>query len=397
MRHLRILIFSPYFAPHVGGVETFVGELGAALLNEPDVAGLTVLAPALPPGAPALDDVSGRYRIVRYPAFDAIPNFPVPKLWTTSFWRAVRAAAPRGHDVLMTHTRFFVSSAMGLVLARLTGRRLLHVEHGSDFVQLGSDVTRLLARAYDELIGREVLRRADAVVAISAASAGFVRRLAGREASVIYRGFWPDRIAPVAADPQLRAEAHGRPIVSYVGRLIDGKGVADLVRAFANVSSAQPLLCVVGDGPRRRDLELLAQRLGIRERVRFLGYVEDHQALAAIMAADVVVNPSYTEGLPTTVLEAALLGRAVLATDVGGTSEIIEHDRSGVLVRPRDVAALTRELERLLADPELRDRLGRTARVNARGRFDWTVSARRFLEVAHRLNADQADSLNQST
>jgi glycosyltransferase involved in cell wall biosynthesis len=384
------LIFSPYLTPHVGGLESFVSELNEVLLRDHELEQITVFTARLPLTASGLEDQGPRYRIVRYPAVELIPNFPFPKLWTVSFWRALRSASPRGHDLLMSHTRFFVSSAMALACARATRRPLVHVEHGSDYVQLGRRAMRLLARAYDLLLGRLVLRRADAVVTVSEAAASFVRRLARRESHVIYRGIWPHRLSSLSPDRRVLKYAAGRTVVTFVGRLIDGKGVADLVQAYARVDEADSMLCLVGDGPRRPDLELLAHQLGIAERVVFIGYLEESEALAAILASDLIVNPSYTEGLPTSVLEAALLGRAVLATDVGGTPEIIDHERTGVLVAARDIEALTSELGRLISDERLRSRLGAAARADAVARFDWSVSAAQFVELARALVAGSA-------
>jgi glycosyltransferase involved in cell wall biosynthesis len=193
------------------------------------------------------------------------------------------------------------------------------------------------------------------------------------------------------------AFAGGRPVVTFVGRLIEGKGVADLVRAFAGLRAEDPVLCLVGDGPRRADLEALAEALGIRERVRFAGYLDEADALAAILASDVVVNPSYTEGLPTTVLEAAFLGRAVVATDVGGTGEVVQDGHSALLVPPRDPRALSAAIDRLLADPALREHLGALARADAEARFSWERSAGQFADVARRAVGAHDDRRYQST
>jgi glycosyltransferase involved in cell wall biosynthesis len=176
--------------------------------------------------------------------------------------------------------------------------------------------------------------------------------------------------------------AAGRPTIAYVGRLIDGKGVGDLMNALAALEDPGFFCCVVGDGPRRQQLEAQAARLGLAERVVFMGYVGENDVIAILKAADVVVNPSYTEGLPSSVLYAALCGRAVVATDVGGTPEIVEDGTSALLVAPRDVAALSGALARTLADPALRARLGRAAFASASLRFSWDPAVDRFLELA---------------
>jgi glycosyltransferase involved in cell wall biosynthesis len=387
---LKLLIVPPFFPPHVGGLEGYVSDLDEALRRVEGVEAITVFTPWLPREGPTGEERGEGYRVVRYPAFELIPNFPVPMLWKRGFWRALRSVEPRRHDVLVSHTRFFLSSALALLWARALSRPLLHVEHGSDYVQLDGRLARAAARAYDLSLGRLLLRHADAVVAISHAAAEFVSQLSGRTAVVIHRGMWTERLQATTPDAAVREWADGRPLVTFVGRLIDGKGVPDLLRAFATLEDTATAACVVGDGPRRGELESLAASLGISERVLFLGYLPEQRAWSVTRASDVVVNPSYTEGLPTSVLEAALLGRAVLATDVGGTREIVSDGSGGVLVRPHDVEGLRAGLAELLGDPDLRARLGAAARAQAAGRFDWAECARRFIEVARSLTAPPA-------
>jgi glycosyltransferase involved in cell wall biosynthesis len=396
VRNLRLLIFSPYFPPHVGGLEGYVSDLNEVLLRSGEVDGITVFTPWLPHEGAAVEDRGEGYVVVRYPAFELIPNFPVPKVWKREFWRALRSTRPASHDVVVSHTRFFLTSALALVCARAVSRPLLHVEHGSDYVQLSGRAPRAAARIYDLSLGRLLLRHADGVVAVSHAAAGFVRRLAGRDVQVIYRGMWVERLDAATADEHVLEWAAERPVVTFVGRLIDGKGVPDLLRAFAAVEGVQAVVCIVGDGPRRAELEMLTERLGISEHVLFLGYLPEERAWSVIRASDVVVNPSYTEGLPTSVLEAALMGKAVLATDVGGTSEIVTDGHGGLLLEPHDIDGLRSRLEQLLADPDLRERLASAARAEAAGRFDWHVSATHFMEVARGLAAARGGNAGQA-
>jgi glycosyltransferase involved in cell wall biosynthesis len=283
------------------------------------------------------------------------------------------------------HTRFFLSSLAALAYSRAARLPLIHVEHGSDYVHLGSHSYSTAARLYDLTLGRLVLRHAQAVVAISQAAAGFVRELAGREATVIYRGVDHARYDSVRPCPELVAWSAGRPIATFVGRLIDGKGVADLIEAFAALEHEEALLCVVGDGPRRAELEALCAARGLQSRCLFTGYQPEERALELIRASDVIVNPSYTEGLPTSVLEAGLLRRGIVASDVGGTPEVVSDSHSALLVPAGDVAALRGALDALLADPELRARLGHAAREDAVERFDRSTSARSFIALARQL------------
>jgi glycosyltransferase involved in cell wall biosynthesis len=371
----------------VGGLEGYVSDLDQALLDAGEAASLTVFTPRLPPQGLAIERRGNEHLIVRYPAFELIPNFPVPKLWRRAFWSALRSAAPARHDVFVAHTRFFLSSTLALACARIARRPLLHVEHGSDFVQLSGRGPRLAARIYDLVLGRLLLRHADGVIAISCAAAAFVKRLAHRDAQVVYRGMSTERLASVAADQEVLEWAQGRVIVTFAGRLIDGKGVPDLLNAFARLPGDGTVLCIVGDGPRRADISSLADTLGVADRVLMLGYLSEDRAWSVLSSSDIVANPSYTEGLPTSVLEAALLGKAVLASDVGGTAEIVADEQGGLLFAPRDVDGLRARLARLVADPDLRSRLGTVARNEAEGRFDWGVSAARFGSIARELTS----------
>jgi glycosyltransferase involved in cell wall biosynthesis len=379
---VRLLIFSPYFPPHVGGLEGFVSDLDDALIGAVESDEITVFTPRLPASAPRRESRADGYDVVRYPAFELIPNFPVPKVWSPEWVRALRSLEMRSFDVFVSHTRFFLVSTLSLALARLLRRPLVHVEHGSDFVALDRRATRLAARVYDLLLGRLLLRRADAVVAISDAAARFVLELSGRRAIVIRRGIWRERLEAVAPDEQMLAWADGARLVTFAGRLIDGKGVADLVEAFAQIEDESVKLCIVGDGPRKAHLEALAARLGVADRVLFLGDVPEARAWAAIRATTILVNPSYTEGLGSSVLEAAVLARPVIATDIGGHPEVIVDGEGGYLVPPRDCARLRGRLEELLSDPDLCLKLGVGARAGVLDRFDWDVSAARFRAVA---------------
>src|SRR5438105_2220369 len=258
MRTLSVLCFAPYYPPQGGGLEGYVGDLNEVLLDSRGVNRITVFTPKLPADGTPAEQRGEKYVVLRYPAFELIPNFPVPRLWSVSFWQALRCAHPRVHDVFVSHTRFFLTSFFALLSARVVRRPLIHVEHGSDFVELDGRLARRAAYAYDLTLGRLVLRRAEAVVGISRAAAEFVRQLTGRDAPVIYRGMRKARLDVVKPDRELSERAAGRPVVAFAGRLIDGKGVPDLLRALAEAQGPEAFACVVGDGPSRAGLEALA-------------------------------------------------------------------------------------------------------------------------------------------
>jgi glycosyltransferase involved in cell wall biosynthesis len=157
-------------------------------------------------------------------------------------------------------------------------------------------------------------------------------------------------------------------IVATLARLVPGKGIGDLIEAAALARRAEPRLelLIGGEGPERATLEAHAGRV-LAGAAHFTGEMRDTASLYG--AADVFVLPSYTEGLPLVLIEAALARVAAIATNVGGIPEIIEDGKTGLLVAARRPPDLAAAIARLAADPTLRQQLAGAAHEAAKLRF----------------------------
>jgi colanic acid/amylovoran biosynthesis glycosyltransferase len=256
-------------------------------------------------------------------------------LLVVSMIRAVRRAAGRRD---LVHAHWLAAGAI-CVLAR---RRFVLTLHGSGTAGRFADLE--LARRHPRLFGF-VVRRAEVVIGVSDALAEAARRCGARDVRTIPNGVdMPTRTADEAEPAE----------VLFVGRLSPEKGIAELVAATEGMN-----LVVAGDGPLRH---LVPEALGFVPHDE-LGTLYDRAA--------VVVCPSYREGLPLCVLEAMAHGKPVVASAVGGIPELVEDGVTGLLVEPGDVAGLRAAIERLLADPMLRRRLGRAARARVAERCSW--------------------------
>jgi glycosyltransferase involved in cell wall biosynthesis len=209
-------------------------------------------------------------------------------------------------------------------------------------------------------------RRADAVVANSHAAAREVVDGDGVPAERVT--VIPNAVVPVVVDAasvarQRRAWGFGADdlVVGCVANYKPGKGLERLLEVAARLRADAPGLryVLVGEGPLREALEATIDRLGLRDIVVLAGRVEDARTLYP--AFDIAVQTSTSEGLPNAVLEAAAAGRPIVATDVGGTAEVIDTPERGLLVHPEDPDELGRALLRLAADATLRDALGLAA------------------------------------
>lgn len=194
---------------------------------------------------------------------------------------------------------------------------------------------------------------------------------------LIYHGIDVDHFAqaPSAADIQtyrMSWLSDQRPVIGCVGRLASGgvKGFDLLLGAAKLVQRDIPNLevLIVGDGPRRAFLESEAARLGIRDRVHFVGAVHDVRIPMTLI--DVFIFASrWPEAFGLSLIEAMAMGRPVVATRTGAVPEIIEHGRNGWLVPPDDAEALAEGVLRLLNDPAMAAQLGGAAQVRAREAF----------------------------
>src|SRR5215216_2167108 len=171
-----------------------------------------------------------------------------------------------------------------------------------------------------------------------------------------------------------------RPRVLFVGRLAPQKGVGTLVEAAGLLKDPSAQVLLVGDGPERPKLEREAKRIGVGDRVRFLGFFA-HDRLPAVLAhADLLVLPSLYEELGTVLLEAMQAALPIVASRTGGIPDVIEDGVNGMLVLPGEPEALARAIDRFLADQDLARRLSEGAQEGGKD-YDWEVLAERVLAV----------------
>jgi len=178
---------------------------------------------------------------------------------------------------------------------------------------------------------------------------------------------------PMPVVPAAVGSAGDRQGFVTVARLVPQKGIDVLIRALAQTSGAAQdwTLTLVGDGPEREALERQVLQAGLEEKVHFLGFRSDPQT--SLLQAGVFVLPSRYEGMPNALLEAMAVGLAVVVTDASpGPLEVVEAGVSGLVVPSDEPAALADALDRLAAQPQLRERLGAAAREALR-QSDWHV------------------------
>lgn len=249
-----------------------------------------------------------------------------------------------------------------------------------------SDIVRqkYLLQVYKPFLWR-VLARADVITVSNPRyieTSPYLRPFADK-CTVIHHGQDLSRFANPHPNHMaaIRARYASRPLLLFVGRLRYYKGLEVLIEAMKDIEAH---LLIVGDGPMRQEWEALTTELALTERVTFLGHVPDAELPAYYQACDLFVLPSThrSETWGAVQIEAMACGKPVVCTELGtGTSYVNLHGETGLVVPPRDSAALAQAINQLLADPDLRRRMGEKGRQRAEREF----SKERMIEAAAAL------------
>ena len=195
------------------------------------------------------------------------------------------------------------------------------------------------------------------------------RLVPGRRTRVVYNGI--RGFEAVQRDPELEGLRGRGPVICAVTELQEPKGVETLIEAMPHVLASNPTvtLLVAGDGPLRDRITDQIERLDVGAAVVLLGDVQDVTAVYG--AADCFVSAGWSESFPYAVLEAMSVGLPIVATDVGGVGEAIEDGVTGRLVPPHSATELGAAIGELLADREVAERLGASARDRMHARFNF--------------------------
>ncbi len=286
----------------------------------------------------------------------------------------------------IVHTHLLHADLYGILAARLAGVPLVVTSRHNDNV--------FRRRAPLRFINRQLWRRVNAGIAISASIARFAVEVEGAQPAQVHTIPYGLPYTPISSAEQQTQRANARQIlgvkpesilIGIVCRLVEQKGVIYALRAFAQVAKKFPQaeLVIVGDGPLRRSLEAELLPFGLQGRVRFLGWRPDAASLMA--GFDLLLVPSLWEGFGLVLLEAMAQAVPVIASDVSAIPEIVVHSETGLLVPPRDVDALAAALSTLLADHALRRHFGMMAQERLEHHFTAQRMVDQTIALYHQL------------
>ena len=295
------------------------------------------------------------------------------------------------HQIDILHTHGYKTDLIGVLAVRGTPCKTLSTPHGWS-VNAGFKL-----QVY-EALDRLSFLFMDAVAPLSRDLFDGLESLPGlkRKLHLIENAVDLSEIDAPGEMPELIRQWReaGRIVIGYIGQLITRKRIDILIEAFHALEFPKKQLCLIGDGPQRAELESLAERLGERDTVAFLGFRGDR--INFLKGFDIFVLPSELEGIPRCLMEATGAGVAVIATDIPGCRDVVHAEKTGLLVPPGDAATLSRKMSRLIEDQALRARLARDGAERTRQRYSADALAGAYIDLYRSMFYEKARENDRS-
>jgi len=380
---MKVAVFCAYFYPHKGGMEKYAQELFSGLKDigkdrkDVDVSIITTNSEHV-----SRFEKKFGLNIYRFQCWNLMGQmYPIIK--PTEHKNIEKIIKEGKFDYIITHTRFFSTSFLGCKIAKKFKIPLIHFEHGTNHSPIKNPILNLFGKFYDHTIGKYIIKNSYKVVGISKASEEFVKHLYSvnpKKIICIYNSIDTKKFSRTSSSEQHRTKAKlkikNEKVIVFVGRIIFAKGIQDLLEGLKTVKDIEKIkVIIIGDG---NYLDELKKNYPW---AIFLGQKEPDKITEYLSIADIFVNPSYAEGLPTSVLEAGSVGVPIIATDVGGTKEIIDNGKNGFLVKPKDIGELRDKIGELLYNEKLRRKFSRNIKEKIRKEFDWEISKKKLYNV----------------
>jgi len=311
-------------------------------------------------------------------------SFPFSKIY--------KAVKGLGVDVIHALSDYSTNTALAAFVSKTLNVPFVYTIQGVS-TRLGFRVVDTAMELYDWTIERLIARTARKVILLSKRLMSRARKLDIEEINmeVIPSGIDSDVFNPERPEVKKNAallrdklDIGDNIVVGYVGRLIPSKGLTYLLSAVKQIQFKHPnvVLLVVGDGPQRTELEVMAKDAKIR--AIFAGWQAETPPFYALM--DTFVLPSFFEGLPNVVLEAMAMRKPVVATNVGGNADLVVNGENGFLVPVRDDGQIAFALNKLIENTDMRRRMGQVNRQMVEKIFSWDAVVPRVEKLYHSLS-----------
>lgn len=379
----KIGIFTGFFLPHLGGVERYTDKLSEQLKK----LGYEIVI--ITSNHDNLEKIEeNKYKIYRLPIYNSLKQrYPIPKK-NKEYKQLIKQIENEKFDYIICNTRFYLNTQLGVKLAKKQHIPVLLIEHGSSHFSINNKVLDYFGGIYEHFLTNLIKKKVTGFYGVSNRCNQWLKHFKINAKGIFYNSIDKECYEKFSSK-KYKYNFKDKIVITYAGRVIREKGVYLLLDAFNKLADQYPniVLVIAGDGP---ILEELKEKYN-HSRIHFEGKLSYDEIMPLYNATDIFVHPSmFPEGLPTTILEAGIMKCAIIATDRGGTTEVINNKKLG-LIAEENTEDVYKKIKYLLDRPTEIERFKENIHNRIINDFVWENTAKIVNKELEKLNYEKKD------
>lgn len=363
----KICIFSVQYLPSTYGVEKYTYNL-AKELSEKNVE-VTIVTSDIYEADKF--EKNGNITVYRVPSYGLMNNrLPIIR-YNRQFRNIMKDIAKTKYDLCITNTRFYTLSLIGAKFGKKHAKRNILIEHGTAHIEMSNALMKFCGEIYEHILTMLIKWNVKEFYGVSKDCNKWLEHFGIQAKGVLHNAINIDEIDSICSSKNKKIinVSVDTILISFTGRLMEEKGVLQLVKAFGQIERKYPnlRLAIAGDGPLMMQLKEMCD-----EKVFLLGRIPFEDVVGLLQQSDIFCFPSvYAEGMPTSILEAAACENSIISTRCGGAAEIIPDDMHGIILKDNSEEQLLVALEKLIKDKKYRRSTAQNIRKHVEKHFVW--------------------------
>lgn len=360
-----IAFFNGFYIPHLGGVERYTNKLSERLKENYNIIVVTT-NDSNTKNYEVLDGI----KVYRLPVHNLCKNrYPFLRK-NKEYKELLEKILKEKIDFIICNTRYYQTSILGAKVSKKKNAKLIFLDHSSNHVTIGNKILDKLGSIYEDHLTRKIKKYNPKFYGVSKKCNEWLKYYKIEAQGVFYNS-----IDDAVYKQYYKKRKENKKLkISYIGRIIPEKGVINLLDAFEEINKKHKdiELTIAGDGPILSELKEKYKN----KNINFLGKLGYEEVMKLCVETDIFVHPSmYPEGLPTSILEAGIMKTAIIATDRGGTCEVINNPKYGLIVK-ENKDDLIEKLNYLIENPNKIDELKENIHERIINNFTWKQTAK---------------------
>ncbi len=369
-----IAIFSGYYLPHLGGVERYTYNLAKKLKNMGYK--IIIVTSRYDENLKEIEDTEYA-KIFRLPTYKIVSGrYPINKQ-NKRCKELLEMVKKENINSAIIQTRFWTTSYIASKFISKNNIPTCLIEHGSTHFTVNNKILDFFGEKYEHILTNSIKKRVKDYYGVSKKCTEWLKHFNIEAKGVFYNSVNSEEIEEYS---KFINKDTGKINITYTGRMIEEKGVLRLIDAFKNLNEKYDNLelSLAGEGP---VLEKIIQENKDIKNIHILGKISHDEVMKLLGRTNIFVNPShFSEGLPTTILEAGLMECAVVATPMGGTTEIISDDSLGYICGFK-TQEIQEKIEKLINEPEIMKDMSIKIKQKVKEQFSWDITAKKIAET----------------